>query len=172
MKTLILGIGNPFLGDDGIGFHIAQELAREIRDENTDVKDTCVAGLNLLELIAGYDKVIVIDAIMTKGGEVGEVCRLEPENLVKTVHPTTSPHNASLASVIEIGRKFLAGQMPGEIVVFAVNIQEVTEFSEEMTEKVKEAIPKVVNLVLEELGTRLVGFEPTTLGSEDRCSIR
>ena len=151
MRTLILGIGNPLLGDDGIGFHIAQELANEIKDENIDVKDTCVDGLNLLELIAGYHKVIIIDAIMTEDGEIGGIYRLRPENFVGTVHPTTSPHNANLATAIEIGEKFLAGQMPGEIVIFAVNIQEVTEFTEEMTEKVKEAIPRAVNLVLEEM---------------------
>ena len=85
MKTLILGIGNPLLGDDGIGFHIAQELARQIQDENTDVKDTSVDGLNLLELITGYDRVIIIDAIMTEGGEVGEIYKLRPEDLAHTV---------------------------------------------------------------------------------------
>ena len=53
MKTLVLGMGNPILGDDGIGFYIAQELAKEINDENIDVKDTSVNGLNLLELIVG-----------------------------------------------------------------------------------------------------------------------
>ena len=150
MKTLVLGIGNPILGDDGIGFHIAQELAREIKDENIDVKDTSVDGLSLLEFIFGYDKVIIIDAIMTEDGEAGEIYRLRPENFVKTVHFTTSPHNANLATAIEIGKKFLAEQMPREIVVFAVEIKEVTKFTEEMTEKVKEAIPRAVNLVLEE----------------------
>jgi len=150
VKTLILGIGNPLLGDDGIGFHIAQELTKEIKDENIDVKDTSLDGLNLLELIVGYDKVIIIDAIMTEDGEVGEIYRLKPENFVKTVHFTTSLHNVNLATAIEIGRKFLTEQMPEEIVVFAVNIQEVTEFTEEMTGKVRKAIPRVVNLVLEE----------------------
>ena len=151
MKTLVLGIGSPILGDDGIGFHVAQELERVIKDENVDVKDTSIDGLNLLDLIVGYDKVIVIDAIMTNDGEVGEIYRLRPENFVKTVHFATSLHNANLATAIEIGRKFLAEQMPGEIVVFAVDIQEVSEFAEEMTQKVKEAVPKVVNLVLKEV---------------------
>ena len=151
MKTLILGIGNPFLGDDGIGFHIAQELAREVKDENIDVQDSALAGLNLLELIPGYDKVIIIDAIMTEDGEIGEVYKLRPEAFVKTVHAATSPHNANLATAIEIGKEALAEQMPEEIVVFAVEIQEVTEFTEEMTGKVREALPRVVDLVLEEI---------------------
>ena len=151
MRTLVLGIGNTILGDDGIGVHIAQGLAKEINDENIDVMDTSIDGLNLLELIVGYDKVIIIDAIMTEDGEVGEIYRLRPENFVKTVHPTTSPHNANLATAIEIGKKVLVGQMPAKVVVFAVNIQEVTEFTEEMTRKVKEAISRAVNLVLEEI---------------------
>ena len=151
MRTLVLGIGNPILGDDGVGFHIVQQLAKEIKDENIDVKDTSIDGLNLLELIVGYNKVIIVDAIMTEDGEVGGIYRLRPENFVKTVHPTTSPHNPNLATAIEIGKKFLAEQMPGEIVVFAVNIQEVIEFTEEMTRQVREAIPRAVNLVLEEM---------------------
>ncbi|GAF92883.1 unnamed protein product, partial [marine sediment metagenome] len=91
------------------------------------------------------------DAIMTEDGEVGEIYKLKPENFVKTVHFTTSLHNVNLATAIEIGKKFLAEQMPKEIVVFAVNIQEVTEFTEEMTGKVRKAIPRAVNLVLEEI---------------------
>jgi len=151
MKTLVLGIGNPLLGDDGVGFHIAQELARQIKDENIDVEDTSVDGLNLLELIIGYDKVIIIDAIMTKGGKVGEIYKLRSEDLANTVHFTTSPHNANLAIAIEVGRKILAEQMPEEIVVFAVGIKQVPRFTEEMTEKVRAAIPRAVNLILQEL---------------------
>ena len=151
MRTLVLGIGNPFLGDDGIGFSIAQELARVVKDENIDVKDANLPGLNLLELIIGYDRVIIIDAIMTDDGEVGEIYRLKPESFVKTVHPASSAHDVNLATAIEIGKKSLAEQMPADIIVFAVEIQEVAEFTDEMTRKVKEAIPRVVNLVLEEI---------------------
>jgi hydrogenase maturation protease len=151
MKTLILGIGNPLLGDDGVGFHIAQELATQIKDENIDVEDTSVDGLNLLELIIGYDKVIIVDAIMAKGKEVGEIYKLRPEDLADTVHFTTSPHNANLAIALEVGRKILAEQMPGEIVVFAIGIKQVPRFTEEMSETVKAAIPTAVNLILQEL---------------------
>ena len=156
MRTLILGIGNPILGDDGVGFHIARELARKIKDENIDIKDTSAYGLNLLELIVGYDKVIFIDAIMVLDGQIGEIYKLRPENLADTVQVATSMHQANLATTLEIGRKILAEQMPKEIVVFAVGIQEVTKITEEMTVKVKEAIPEVVNLILAELDTNTV----------------
>ncbi|GAH90757.1 unnamed protein product, partial [marine sediment metagenome] len=105
MRTLVLGIGNPILGDDGIGFHIAQELAKEINDENIDVKDTSVNGLNLLELIVGYDKLIVIDAIMTEDEKVGEIYRLKPRNSSETAWSTISLHHLNLATTIQIGKK-------------------------------------------------------------------
>jgi len=60
LKTLVLGIGNPILGNNGIGFHIARQLADKVKDESIiiDVKDASTNGLNLLELIAEYDKVV------------------------------------------------------------------------------------------------------------------
>jgi len=151
VRTLVLGIGNPILGDDGIGFHIVQELAKEIKDKNIDVKDTSVDGLNLLELIVGYDKLIVIDAIMTEDEKVGEIYRLKPEDAGEPARSTISSHHLNLATTVEIGKKLFAEQIPEEIIVFAVGTQEVAKVTEEITAKVKEAIPRVINLVLEEL---------------------
>ena len=104
MRTLVLGIGNPILGDDGVGFHIAQELAKEIKDENIDVKDTSIDGLNLLELIVGYDKLIVIDAMMTEDEKVGEIYRLKPSNGSETAWSTISLHHLNLDTTIQIGK--------------------------------------------------------------------
>lgn len=151
MRTLVLGIGNSILGDDGIGVHIAQELAKKIKDENIDVRDVSVDGLNLLELIMGYDRLIVIDAIMTEDEKVGEIYRLKPENTGELVCSVTSPHHLNLATTIEIGKKLFGEQIPEEVIVFAIGAQEVTRVTEKMTERVKEAIPKVVSLILEEV---------------------
>jgi hydrogenase maturation protease len=152
MKMLVLGIGNPILGDDGVGFHVAQELSKKINreGENTDVdiKDASISGLNLLEMIIGYDKVALVDAIKTKNGNIGEVYKLKPEDFTSTIHVTSSPHDTNLATAIRIGNELAAEQMPKEIVVFGVEVKEVTKFTEEMSEKVKEAIPRVVNLIL------------------------
>ncbi|UCD54051.1 MAG: hydrogenase maturation protease [Dehalococcoidia bacterium] len=156
MKTLILGIGNPILGDDGVGFHIAQELAEKIKDENIEVKDTTVNGLNLLELIAGYDKLIVIDAIMTEDGKAGEIYKLKPESIGEPACSTISAHHLNLANTIELGKRLFPQEMPEEVTVFAVGTQKVAQVTEEMTEAVKEAIPKIVSLVLEEISSTSV----------------
>jgi len=151
MKTLVLGIGNSILGDDGVGVHAAQELAKKIKDENIDVRDVSIDGLNLLELILGYDKLIVIDAVLTEREKVGEVYRFRPENVYDPSHSAISPHHFNLATTIEIGKKLFPEEMPGEVIAFAVGTEEATMVTEEMTDRVKDAIPIVVNLVLEEL---------------------
>ena len=69
------------------------------------------------------------------------------------MHLATSLHDTNLATAIEIGKEHLAEQMPKEIVIFAVEIEPVMKFTEEMTERVKGIIPKVVNFVLDEIGS-------------------
>ncbi|MBE0517346.1 MAG: hydrogenase maturation protease [Methanophagales archaeon] len=154
MKLLVLGIGNPILGDDGVGFHVAQELATRIKDDAIDIEDASTSGLNVLDIIMGYEKVVIIDAIKTEGGEPGEIYRLRPEDFFKSVHLATSMHDLNLPTVLEVGNKLMPEEMPREIVIFAIEVEEIEKFTEEMTAKVKEAVPKVVNLVLGEIGKK------------------
>lgn len=151
MKTLVLGIGNSILGDDGVGAHAAQELAGKIKDENIDVRDVSIDGLNLLELVLGYDKLVVIDAVLTEREKVGEVYRFRPENVYDPSRSAISPHHFNLATTIEIGKRLFPEEMPEEVIAFAIGTEEATMITEEMTDRVKDAIPIVVNLVLEEL---------------------
>jgi hydrogenase maturation protease len=154
VKTLVLGIGNPILGDDGVGFHVAQELAQRITDDAIDIEDASTSGLNLLDIITGYDRVIIIDAIQTEGGEPGEIYRLRPEDFTRSVHPGTPMHDLNFPTVLAIGKRLMPAEMPREIVIFAVEVEEIETFTEEMTAKVKEAVPKVVKLVLGEISKK------------------
>lgn len=151
MRTLVLGIGNPILGDDGVGIHVARELAKKIEDENIVVKEASTGGLNLLEMLIGYDKAVIVDAIQTEEGEPGRIYQLPPGEFAETIH-SASPHDTNFAAAIGIGHQIAPTEIPKEIVIFAIEVEEITEFTEEMTEKVKAAIPGVVHLVLEELG--------------------
>lgn len=151
MKTLVLGIGNTILGDDGVGIRAAEELAGKIKDENIDVRGVSIDGLNLLELILGYDKLIVIDALLTEREKVGEIYRFIPENIYDPSRSAISPHHFNLATTIEIGKKLFPGMMPKDVIAFAVGTEEATVVTEKMTDSVEKSIPKVVNLVLDEL---------------------
>jgi hydrogenase maturation protease len=151
MKTLVLGIGNDILGDDAVGIHIARELARQVSPAQADVRETGATGLNLIEMITGYDRLIVADAILTnlKTG-AGKIHRLELKDLNETDGSIT-PHEAGLRNTIELGKQLFPGLMPETVVIFGVQIQDVSEISIEMSPKVKAAMPKVVKMILAEL---------------------
>ncbi len=149
MKTLVLGLGNPILSDDGVGIRVAQEVGKKLDDPQITVAETSGAGLSLLDSIAGYDKVIIIDAIQTKKGNAGQIYRMETKDFSLTKH-FSSPHQINLVTALELG-KMLNLVMPQEITVFAVEAKDITSFSEKCTPEVEKAIPEVVKMVLEEL---------------------
>lgn len=76
-KTLVLGLGNPILSDDGVGLRVAAGLEGRL-GEGVTVIEASLAGLDLLELLSGYDRAIIIDAIQTEGGQPGRIYRLDP----------------------------------------------------------------------------------------------
>ena len=149
MKTLVLGLGNPILSDDGVGIKAAHEVANQLNNPQVTVVETSTAGLSLLDSIVGYDKLIIIDAIQTERGEAGEIYRMGTADFSLTKH-FSSPHQINLATALELG-KMLNLAMPKEITVFAVEAKDITSFSEECTPEVEKAIPEAVRMVLEDL---------------------
>ena len=148
-KTLILGLGNSLLSDDGVGLTIATELKNRLNEPDITIMETSVAGLSLLDLLVGYDRAIIIDAIQTLDGKPGQIYRLDPEAF-DTTRRTISPHDVNFTTALEFGKK-VGLPLPQEIVIFAVEVSDVSTFSEEYTPQVKQAIPTCVEMVLQEL---------------------
>jgi hydrogenase maturation protease len=149
MKTLVLGIGNPILSDDGVGIKVAQEVGKKLDDPQITVSETSAAGLSLLDSLIGYDKVIIIDAIQTERGKAGQIYRMKPEDFSFTKR-VSSPHQINLVTALELGQ-LLNLTMPREISIFAVEAEDITSFSEKCTHEVEQAIPEVAKMVLHEL---------------------
>ena len=144
MKTLILGLGNPILSDDGIGIRVARELKQKVKD--VDVIEASVGGMSLLGHIQGYDKLIIVDSIKTEKGNPGDVYEMKPEDFVVTMH-LSSLHGVNLSSAIELGRQ-LGYKIPQTIKIYAIEIEDNLTFSERCTEKVEASIPKVVKKII------------------------
>lgn len=149
MKTLILGLGNPILSDDSVGFRVAQALMGRFDEEKVTVMESDLAGLSLLDLLQGYHRVIIIDSIQTRDGKVGQVYRLGPGDFAPTRH-AVSPHDVNLVTALELGKR-LGLEMPQEIVIYAIEVEDVRTFSEKCTPQVERVIPKVVEMVSGEL---------------------
>jgi hydrogenase maturation protease len=149
LKTLVLGLGNPILTDDAVGILVAEEVSRRLHREDVVVQQASVGGLGLLELILGYDRVILVDAIQTEAGRPGQIHRLSPDQFRGNLR-AASPHDVTLATALELGRR-LHKDIPREIVVLAVEAADTQTFGEQLTAAVAAAVPEVVELVLGEL---------------------
>jgi len=150
MKTLVLGLGNPILSDDGVGPRIAGELAGRLGGDIT-VMEASLAGLNLLDLLTGYDRAIIIDAIQTAGGRQGQTYWLDLEAFPATRH-YCSTHDVNFTTALELGKR-LGLHLPGRIDILAVEVADTDRFSEELTPQVAQAVPRCVAMIVDELAS-------------------
>lgn len=147
----MLGLGNPILTDDGVGIYVVRVLAARCSRDDLAFAEACVGGLRLLEIIAGYERVIILDAIRTPGGQPGHLHRLRPDDLQASLH-TGSTHDLTLPGALALGRG-LGLPLPDDeaITILAVEVEDVTTFGETCTPLVQAAISRVAQLVLEEV---------------------
>ena len=149
MKKIILGIGNPIIGDDGVGFHVIDELQRNPPPGDITITASDVSGFAILDYLVDYDEAIIVDAIQTVNGRPGEVYCLTLNDFRITKH-TVSPHDVDLPTALEIG-KILKLKLPGKISIIAIEIPDACEFSTELSAPVAEAVAKAVLIAREML---------------------
>lgn len=146
MNTLILGIGNPILSDDGVGIKIAQRLKQE--NPELEVIEASESGVALLEHVVDCDKLIIIDSIKTEHGQPGELYKLGLEDLKPSGYFPSS-HGVDMATAFELGKR-LGIKVPKYISIYAVEVKDNHTFAEGCTKEVEEKIPFIVKQIIEE----------------------
>jgi len=150
-KTVIVGLGNPFLRDDGVGNRVAEILKKRLACHPAiDVLELSAGGLRLMETLVGYDRAIIIDAMCTGRYRTGTVRRLGPDDLEMALH-ATSTHDTSLARALASGG-LLGLVLPRQIDFWGIEARECYTFGETMSQEVARAMPVAVAAVLEDLG--------------------
>ena len=150
MKTIVLGIGNLILGDDGVGIHVANELKNHIKDSSITIDEAITGGMNLLDLILGYDKAILIDAVKSDTGEHGTVKRI-PIGDFNTMH-SCNPHDVSLMEAIQMAEKMGETRIPKEIVIIGIMMKTIPcEFGEQLSTEIQKAVPRAIEFTLKEI---------------------
>jgi len=165
MKTLIIGLGNPILGDDGVGWKVVEEIQKRIADskwqmENNDslsainhplsaIELDCAAvgGITLMEYLIGYDRAIIIDTVIAHQ-PIGSVSVFRLNDLPEhsTLH-TSSAHDTSLQTALAAGQA-MGAHLPGEVIVVGIEAEKIYDFSEELSPEVEAAVPRAVDEVL------------------------
>lgn len=154
MKTLVLGLGNPILTDDGIGVYVVREVAARWAGAGVEFQEACVGGLRLLEVITGYDRLILVDAIQTRDGVPGQVYRLAADDPRASLH-AGSTHDLSFRGALAWGRRIGMALPPDDaITIIAIEADDVLTFGEALTPAVAAGAPAAVEAVLGELAAR------------------
>ena len=145
-RTLVVGLGNPILGDDGVGWQVAEVVQRE--RPCVEIDFLALGGLSLMERLIGYQKVIIIDAIQTASGCTGKVTTIGLQDLPDfSVGHTTAVHDTSLQTALTLGRE-MGACLPENIQIVAIEAERVYDFSEMLSPAVAAAVPKAAAAVL------------------------
>lgn len=149
-RTLIIGLGNTLLQDDGAGIYAARKIRKRIGNRgDVDIVEASLGGIGLLDLMQGYDTVFIVDAIKTADSVPGKTLRCTVEDLGSPTNPS-GPHFLDLRTAVELGTR-CGYKMPSRIEIFAVEIIENTEFCEGLTTKVEKAIPVLASAIVAEI---------------------
>ena len=165
-SILVAGLGNPILGDDGVGWRVAEEVSArsgislgdaplpQLSPENLPpitIECYALAGLSLMERLTGYDKVILIDSLNTGKHQQGKVVVFTLDELVDlTYGHSASAHDASLKTALTMGRSMNI-PLPDDkdIYVVAIEAEHVYDFKEELTPTIAASVPVAVDKVFE-----------------------
>jgi hydrogenase maturation protease len=142
--TLILGVGNLLMGDEGVGIHAIRILQREPLPGTTRLLDGGTGGFHLLSLFQEYDPIIMIDATMD-GKEPGTITLLHPR-FASDFPRTLSAHDIGLRDLMESAT--LLGPLP-RLHLIAVSIGTIRPMTMELSAPVADALRAVVQKVLE-----------------------
>lgn len=146
-RTLVLGMGNTLVSDDGVGIHAVRAFRERVNGTrpNVTIEETPVAGPALITLISGYEEVIVVDAVRTRDSKPGAVHVIELDALRDTRH-TANPHSLNLYTAVELARS-CGLPAPRRIRIIAVEILDDVNVCEQCTPPVRDAISHVVDIL-------------------------
>jgi len=148
---LVLGLGNILLRDEGVGVRVVQAMAAAALPPGIEVFDGATAGVDLVDVLADRRKVVVIDA-MDGEDAPGTVRRLAPEDLAPRCDGGLSLHEVGLMEALTLARHM--GRLPAEVVIFGIK-PEVVEPGLKLSPRLSALVPRIVELVLEEVGSTI-----------------
>ena len=147
--TVIIGMGNRLLSDDGVGYAVAVAVAERLKSRmNLAVTELHTGGIRLMEAMVGFKRAVVVDAMLS-GSPPGTVRRFDPKDFVTTKN-TFSSHDTDFATAYDLGR--MAGvTLPEQVSFWGIEAREFDLFGERFTDEVAAAVPVAVERIVAEI---------------------
>jgi hydrogenase maturation protease len=152
-EIAIVAVGNPIMGDDGVGAQVLERLESSPVGDRPDVAlaNGGTTAFFALEAMSGCDRAIVVDAIAT-GAEPGTVHTFRyVDGAFADDVPEMTMHDFSFAEALQAGRE--AYQIPREVLIYGVEPKRI-EMSMELSDPIERTIPTLVNVIREEIPER------------------
>jgi hydrogenase maturation protease len=171
VKTVVIGLGNPLLGDDGVGWRVADEVNKQldrriIHHDGVDIEKLSLGGLSLMERLIGYDRAILIDAINLGQKPVGGLYAFDLKELADlSLGHMTAAHDTSLQTALEIGRS-LGLHLPTQISIIGIEAKVEYTFSDSISPEVDKTIPHAAQIALDLLESEKISIHIGILTEE------
>lgn len=143
MDTLILGVGNLLLQDEGVGIHVIHALEKELLPPNIHLLDGGTGGFHLISWLEKYDRIIMIDATLDNNPP-GTIRMIRP-NYASDFPPLMSAHEIGLKDMIEV-MQLSNGKLP-EIQLIVVSVININQVGMNLSPQIKTAVPAVVKMI-------------------------
>ena len=155
MKTLILALGNPIVSDDSVAHEIADRLEKCLQCSHAkvnmqyDIVKSSAATMDIIPKLAGYERLVVLDAVQLGTEPVGTVHRFSLADLASTIR-RSSPHDINFATALQMGIEW-GYDIPEDIRIYGIEVKELLRFSENCTTEVREKLNEIVEIILDDL---------------------
>ena len=145
IKILILGLGSEILRDDGIGPRLARDLRAHFTSQQFHFKSSTVGGLEILDLIRGFQMVFIIDGMKSKETTPANVYFMGIDDFRETLH-LSNIHDTSFHTTLKLGKE-LEDDISDNISIIGIGIEEDMEFGETFTPKLDEEYVNILELI-------------------------
>ena len=147
-NIMVLGVGNILYRDDGVGIRVVEKLERQYDfSDNVTLVDGGVLGINLLGIIAGADKLIVVDTVLNHGAP-GDFHRLEHEDIPNRILAKNSLHQVDFLEALTLCSAIDGIQ---ETVILGAEPEDIDTLEIELTPTLRAKVDKVISMVLDEM---------------------
>jgi len=149
---LILGLGSDILMDDGIGTKLMWHLEKTLHDTRIKFETNLVGGMDIIELIRDYEKVIILDAIKTPDGIPGTIYLFNKDNFRETLHLSVV-HDITFLTALKMAET-LCINITDKIAIFAIEVEEYLTLGDQFSHQVQakyEEIKKEVEAMVKKI---------------------
>ncbi len=150
---VIIGLGNEYVGDDGAGIYglrfLKEQMERHGICDGIVFAELAVGGMALLDQIIGFDRCIILDAVVTGMNPPGTLYRTS-FSAADPAGPVTTSHQIDLSQILRLSH-LIAARAPSEVAVYGIEAAEVRTFGSRQSEAVANALPCLISRILADL---------------------